>query len=67
MPQKTRLGKCAGERGSGGEGSGNGGMLEYIAWDRTLVDAEYLEELVKTNLSVRVQHQRRFGWRTAGF
>ena len=47
MPQKTRLGKHAGEVGSGSEGSGDGSMAEHIVWDKTLADAEYLEELVK--------------------
>ena len=55
MPQKTRSGKHAGEASSGGEGGRDGVMMECM-WDKHLVDADYLEELVKTNLSVRVQY-----------
>ena len=55
MPQKTRSGKHAGEASSGGEGGRDGVMMECM-WDKHLVDTDYLEELVKTNLSVRVQH-----------
>ena len=50
MPQKTRSGKHAGKWGGGGEGSGDRGTPEYIAWDKTLPDTEYLEELVKNKL-----------------
>ena len=52
MPQKTRLGKHAGEGGHGGEGSGDGGTLEYIEWGKTSLDLEYFEELVKNKLII---------------
>ena len=49
MLEKTRLGKCAEEVSSGGKGGGNTVCMQYIAWDKTSVDADFLEELVKTN------------------
>ena len=54
---KTRLGKCVGEGGNGSEGIGDGDMPEYIAWDKTLVDAEYIEELVKTKEGLNREQQ----------
>ena len=50
MLQKTRLGKCAGEVGSGSKGGINTNSVQYIIWDKMLVDADYLEELVKNQL-----------------
>ena len=33
-----------------GDGGGDRGRMEYTAWDKTLVDSDYLEELVKNKL-----------------
>ena len=50
MPHKTRSGKCAGEVSGGGEGGGDKVMVDNILWDKTLVDVDFLEELVKHRL-----------------
>ena len=44
-------GKHEGEVGSRVEGLGDTHSPQYIAWDKTLADAEYLEELVKNKLT----------------
>ena len=50
MPQKTRSAKHAREVGCGGEGGGDRAIMEYIMWDKTLADTDYMEELVKSKL-----------------
>ena len=61
MPQKTRLGKCAGEVSSGIKGGGDTtNSMEYIAWDKMLADTDYLEELVNNKLMILFLHP--LGW-----
>ena len=47
MPQTAGTGKCG---VGGGGGGGGGGNPYFMAWDKNLVDAKFLEDLVQNNI-----------------